>query len=258
MINEATKPIDLYWMGLNNAPIGSPMRQNKEPIHVKHGIAVASHSGHLFRVQFSGNDTRAAVSFVKRSDVETVIVSYNTDTQSFSLRQLTEKEDMVAKMAASLQLCGPQHKDGFPECVADQIYQGFDNVETNYNELKTTRAKMSKKLRDYTCGDRLLATTPPLRTTPVSIGEAELTVNTFLDTSHAKIFAVDNFVSDEECDILMNHGRPRLQRATVAAVDGTSIVSESRKAQQASYDTHISSKTDPLWYGNRIILMIPL
>lgn len=221
------------------------MRQNKDPIDVRHGIDVDSYAGHLFRVHFSGNGTGAGVSFVKGTDAETVVVSYNTNTQSFSLKQLTEEE---AKMAGAVQLCGPQHKDGFAECVADQIYQEFDKLETTYNELKYSRAQMSNKLRDYTCSDRSLATTAPLRTEHMTAGETEVTVNTFLDTSHAKIFAVDNFVLEEECDILMNHGRPRLKRATVAAVDGTSVVSESRKAQQASYDKHISSTTDPLWY----------
>ena len=41
--------------------------------------------------------------------------------------------------------------------------------------------------------------------------------------------------------------RPKLARATVAGEDGTSIVSENRKAQQASYEW-TNGTSDPLWY----------
>jgi hypothetical protein len=40
--------------------------------------------------------------------------------------------------------------------------------------------------------------------------------------------------------------RPRLSRATVASPDGTSVVSQSRKAQQASYDGNVDLVSDPL------------
>jgi hypothetical protein len=46
----------------------------------------------------------------------------------------------------------------------------------------------------------------------------------------------------------MKHAAPRLQRATVAAEDGSSVVSESRKAQQAAYmmEHDPNEKDDPL------------
>lgn len=75
-----------------------------------------------------------------------------------------------------------------------------------------------------------------------------------VDTDHAKIWTIDNFITPDECRILMNHGRPRLTRATVAAEDGSSIVSENRKAQQASYDLHAKKQKDPLWpLYNRVL-----
>ena len=47
--------------------------------------------------------------------------------------------------------------------------------------------------------------------------------------------------------------RPKLARATVAGEDGTSIVSENRKAQQASYEW-TNGTSDPLWYVFLLIL----
>jgi hypothetical protein len=41
------------------------------------------------------------------------------------------------------------------------------------------------------------------------------------------------FVFLEECEILRAHGKSRLTRATVAAEDGSSVLSEHRQANQA-------------------------
>jgi hypothetical protein len=45
----------------------------------------------------------------------------------------------------------------------------------------------------------------------------------------------------------MTVGKPLLRRATVAAEDGTSVVSENRKANQAVYTFKKPMNTDPLW-----------
>lgn len=69
-----------------------------------------------------------------------------------------------------------------------------------------------------------------------------------LDLPHAKIWFVENFITPEECKVFETHGKPLLLRATVAAEDGTSVVSEHRKAQQASYDLHqFHGEKDPVW-----------
>ena len=48
--------------------------------------------------------------------------------------------------------------------------------------------------------------------------------------------------------MLEGHGRSRFARATVAAEDGSSVISENRKANQASYNLHkVRPETDPLW-----------
>ena len=90
--------------------------------------------------------------------------------------------------------------------------------------------------------------TEPESSYPVLIDDKPYTVDILLDSSHAKIWKIDNFITDEECDILVKHGKPLLHRATVAAEDGSSVVSENRKAQQASYNLHHQHpETDPLF-----------
>jgi hypothetical protein len=52
--------------------------------------------------------------------------------------------------------------------------------------------------------------------------------------------------------VLEEYGRKHLTRALVAAVNGTAVVSSSRKANQASYQVNSSTpEEDPLRYGRR-------
>jgi len=83
---------------------------------------------------------------------------------------------------------------------------------------------------------------------PSPDGESMIQYNikVLFENSHAKIWTIDRFITDEECRVLERHAKPLLKRATVAAEDGSSIVSENRKAQQAGYDLHQNNPFDPL------------
>lgn len=250
LINSAGFPIDLFWLGDRNVPVSVPQKQNDKPIRSKAGIDINSYENHMFRIKYSNGIFETTTDFVKRAADETVIVEYDNST-GLVVKQITELEKRVDKLKSAMTLCGPSHKDGFSECVTNQLFQDIESIEDRHLTLKKTRSDMANRLRNYTCADPLMRTSTPMATNSMILNGTKITVETFLNEKNAKIFAVPNFVSDEECDILMKHGRPRLQRATVAAQDGTSVVSQSRKAQQASYDFHIArGAVDPLWYVN--------
>ena len=80
----------------------------------------------------------------------------------------------------------------------------------------------------------------------MSVENGRYNVETLFENSRAKIWTVANFISDDECDVLERFAKPVLRRATVAGEDGTSVVSENRKAQQAAYDKHQRNPQDPL------------
>jgi hypothetical protein len=133
--------------------------------------------------------------------------------------------------------------------------------ETAKAEKALSRATLiSDRLRNYTCEDPALETSAPLSSYALEVPAVGRTtsrgdqamrkvrVDQMYDTDHAKIWIAHDFVTDEECDHLMRHGGPRLARATVAGEDGTSVVSESRKAQQANYNINKEfAASDPLY-----------
>ena len=113
---------------------------------------------------------------------------------------------------------------------------------------------MSERLRNYTCADANMKTTNSTASKPISFKGKRMMREILLDKPTAKIWYVEDFISQEECDILRKHGKPRLSRATVAAADGSSVVSENRKANQAHYDIQKHGDQDPLWQDSDLSL----
>ena len=139
----------------------------------------------------------------------------------------------------------------FDGCILYATKNDIEIAMGRKHELKTSRDLMAERLRNYTCADPNFETSPTLYTKTVNAEDSTLNLNVLFDSSHAKIWTADNFINENECDILRTYGKPKLTRATVADVDGGAIVSESRKAQQARYFFNSGKKLpleeDPLY-----------
>lgn len=144
-----------------------------------------------------------------------------------------------------------QHLRGanFSACMASNIIEDVNKLTEVKTQLTKFRDNMSWRLRNYTCADDSMRTSEPLYSYTTSLADApDVRVDVLLNKTHSKIWKVDSFITDAECDVLQKHGKPLLRRATVAAEDGSSIVSENRKANQAAYNMHKKNpETDPLW-----------
>lgn len=128
------------------------------------------------------------------------------------------------------------------------MHQEVNGLTSSIEMLTKSMHKVSYRLRNYTCDDESIPTSSPVSTHTYHWQGKPYLVQSLLNMSHAQVWLVDSFVTDSECDELEKVGRPRLHRATVAAEDGSSVVSENRKAQQASYDYHQHrGQADPLW-----------
>lgn len=152
---------------------------------------------------------------------------------------------------SSTELCLSHDKVNYVKCVADSIIDDVTKISDSKDLVARYRDKISSRLRNYTCADPTIETTPHLPSSySTSYDGKEYEVRVLLDMDSAKVWYIDNFITQDECNVLMNFGRPRLARATVAGEDGNSVVSENRKAQQAHYDTHYHSQNptrDPLY-----------
>jgi hypothetical protein len=135
----------------------------------------------------------------------------------------------------------------FVKCVSDMIFPDIHYVNEMYREDKRSRDLISHRLRNYTCADVNMPTSTPIESHPEVVHDRAVTVDTHLNLDEAKIWVVHDFITNEECDILMTHGKPRLTRATVAGENGKATLSNSRRAQQAGYE--VQGENDPLRYS---------
>lgn len=130
-------------------------------------------------------------------------------------------------------------------CFNEFLFHDIDDLLSERRLLFEMRDLMTSNLRNYTCADVNLKTSPPLSINQETIYDGNFEVQTLFQVEEAQIFLIPNFVTSTECNILIENTREKLQRATVFGENGMATFSESRKAQQAGY--YITNKTDPLW-----------
>jgi len=249
------------------------------PIKNKGKYGLDSYSGHKFVARFE-KESDLKVEFTKSSNAEQVSITYDKEAKTLSAESATQfahvqanpnreaarkrKEakqwdkwpkqvnsslNVVDTVNEATVICQSYRGDEFSNCMASNIAEDIIKLSDTKTQLIKFRDAMSSRLRNYTCADDTLSTSQPLFSYYTSLKDKEdVKVDVLWNKSHSKIWTVqDNFISDEECAVLMKHGKPLLRRATVADEDGSSKVSESRKAQQAGYHGHVSHPTtDPL------------
>jgi hypothetical protein len=134
--------------------------------------------------------------------------------------------------------------------MATNVIDDITTLSVAKEEMKNYIDSISGRLRNYTCIDESMQTSTPIYTYNTTLQyrgmDREYAVNVLLDKNHSKIWTVDNFVSKEECDVFIEHGTPKLQRAAVVDMYGAGVVSESRKANQADYSFSGPASEDPL------------
>ena len=109
----------------------------------------------------------------------------------------------------------------FLQCMATNIMNDIIALSDAKSKMEVYSSLISGRLRNYTCIDESMQTSTPIYTYNTTLQyrgiDREYEVNVLLDKNHSKIWTVDNFVSKEECDVFVEHGTPKLRRATVVA-----------------------------------------
>lgn len=255
LVNHAGSTIELYWIDTftkkgKRWPAGEDnlVKQTQKPLRNATDAHINSYDTHQFLVRFLKHEKGNEVTFVKGPREETITITADKITGKLGVTQTTKFDEIANKIKYSTKTCSSLHGDAFTECVTNSIMDDVMKISDSKQKLTSFRDQISNRLRNYTCDDDTLETTTPIDIVPFNIKGIDYEAEFLLKDDTAKIWYVRDFVSNEECDILMKHGRPLLRRATVAAEDGSSVVSENRKAQQASYELHHTNmKSDPLF-----------
>ena len=171
--------------------------------------------------------------------------------------QMTKFDTMVSKVRESSLSCASLEGAEYDNCFTSSVANDILKLEEKKNEITKYRDLISERLRNYTCADEKMETSEAIRSETTNINNKDYNLSVLFETDRAKIWAVPDFISNQECDILERHATPYLARATVAAGDGTNIIMNSRRADQAGYNLHQHDRNDPLVpLQDRIIKMI--
>ena len=210
-------------------------------------MKINSYNTHQFVIKFAKPIPGVEVRFKKGPKEETVTVTYNKEENYLTVKITTKFDDLMDKVHNTTSTCKDLKKGiDFDECFAHGIASDIVQIEESKTLIGKYRDLMSSRLRNYTCADETMNSTKPLSSTSVKIGNKMYEMDSFFETERAKIWVVHDFITDSECETLRKVTQPLLTRATVAAEDGSSIVSENRKAQQAGYNLHQINPEDPL------------
>jgi hypothetical protein len=256
--NKSGYPVELFWINVF-VPDRTLVKQTSKP--VRHGgeTVINSYHTHEFLVKiYNPSSTElenARAHFAKGPDDEDIIVTFDANAEGLlKTEQRTKLDDIQDKMASNTDACTnlymiSQNMTTLTDCLSNVIAEDVNKLSKNSEKLRLSRDALSSRLRNYTCADDNMTTSEPISSyVYTSSDNLQIKIDNLYETDAAKIWIANDFVTDAECDVLMEYGRPRLARATVAAEDGTSVVSESRKANQASYLLNQQNpKGDPLY-----------
>jgi 2OG-Fe(II) oxygenase superfamily len=207
-------------------------------------VQLSSYAGHEFVVKFLDPAVHKAgqeVTFIKGVKDEKAIINYSSDAGMY-VTQITKDDELLDKVTSKTAICDSLLGDEFTKCFKQKFSEELIRADDELSKTKLYRDMMSFKLRNYTCDDTAMKTSPPDRSMTFLSDGAAYNTDILLDMPSAKIWTAKDFISEEECNILHEFGLPRLTTATVAGDDGKAQISKHRKAQQAAY----RDPSDPL------------
>lgn len=255
IINHSGAAIEVFW--LNYKKNDNPQRVLKAPIRNFSEQSISTHDTHRFKITFLDHIDNAEVIVTARSDfpqepekTEEVIVTIEFDQKTNSMRAvlaLDHIEDMIENAKEDCIFSG---NDCFEEEIVQSIKKEISTASAALKESERYRDKISAKLRNYVCADDDIETSNAVSTQTLlesSSHNKSYTANVLLNTPRAKIWTIPDFITDDECDLLEAHVAPNLHRATVSSADGSSVISENRKASQGTYQLSLNKTDDPLW-----------
>lgn len=242
LVNNAGAPIHLYWKNVFERP-SSLVKQTTKPLRNSTDTTINSYDGHVFVVKFFNKSRNDSVEFAKLEEDETTTITYD-EIDGLKVTQVTKFDVLAQEIEEAMNNCKNMNGDIDTTCVAKLALNKQIQLEKRHSEMTKYRNKISSRLRNYTCADPNMKTSKPFRSRTLSVNGKEYRLDDLFENEYSKIYVVEDLATDEECDIIMQGGKSKLTRATVAAEDGTSVISNHRRANQGIYK--LNGNNDPL------------
>ena len=159
-------------------------------------VQFKSFAGHEFVVKFSESvvhEVGQEALFIKGVEDEKAIVRYSP-IDGITVRQLTKEKELLDKVTTKTASCLSLSGQEFMECFHQKFSKEMMRADEELTRTKLYRDLMSYKLRNYTCEDTTMETSPPLRSTTFTSNGVRYNADILLDMPSAKIWTVDDFI----------------------------------------------------------------
>lgn len=246
-MNLAGKPIEVFWID-TFSPVTRLQSQSKKPIRNNTDVTIHSYASHQFSVRFLKHVAGTDANFTKLNKDEVVRVTYDATAKKLKVEQTTKYDTGVTLVRDAVKECDKSYPHNPHDCIQEKVLGFATSFQEQRDTLSKYRSELGESLSKYACADPTLNASTPLRSYDYNFLGHSYPVDVLLDSENAKIWLVSDFVTEQECNTFEAYARPNLARATVASEDGTSRISEHRKAQQAAYDFVEDVQSDPQWY----------
>lgn len=279
--NLAGTPVELFWVN-TFSPANDLVLQSPTPVRNASELSINSFEGHSFLVRWArgtGMPEEHEAGFTV-GKLESEMVVLEDEEHGLRVQERNKYIDNVRRVRGAIESCRDLHAgqnkrktksksvfasvnadgsmaesgqvgededaEALTDCIAEAVTTDMEKLHSELSLIRNHHRNVANRLRNYTCSDLEMETTKAVQSFDWRWQGRTIQVDEMLDSSHAKIFVLHDFITPHECKALSDRTRGSLQRATVAAADGTSVVSESRRAQQASYNVDRSNPREPL------------
>jgi hypothetical protein len=259
LINLSGKPVEMFWID-TFGPSLKLVPQTRKPVRNNSEIVIHSFAGHQFNIRFLKHLPNSDVNFTKASEDEVIKVYFDEVNQKLFIQQSTQYSEGITLIREAIDRCEKTNSIDSQPCIKKAVVDLAKEYIDSYDTLSKYRDIVSNKLRNYTCAnDDGWNTSAPIRSYEYLHLGIQYRVDVLLDTDRAKIWLVHDFVTEEECEFLINYARPQLAKGTVIGANSENHHSDFRKIQQAGYEFDDDSlHDDELWLVDFFLLFLPL
>ncbi|CAE7635264.1 unnamed protein product, partial [Symbiodinium microadriaticum] len=207
--NKCSKPIEVIWNG------GAGSQVLLAVVQLDKAAVLGTFDTHKFIIKFQ--DGSAGETEFSKGPYDEILYVYHDALAGFDVEVSHPFSLMEDALMKAIDMCpADQAHPLHAHCITQHTFPGMQQIIDQYDDVKTYRDKISDKLRNYSCSDDSMQTSTPISSAEEFVYDREVTVDTYMRLEHAKIWTVHEFISEDECELLMEYSRPRLERAAVA------------------------------------------
>lgn len=215
----------MFWIDTNSLE-ENLVRQTSKPLRNSSDANINSYSGHQFVAKFLDDIPGAEAFFTKGPTEETVLITYDPETNVMNARQVTKFDEIMELInTAAASTCHDLKDEAFAECIGEQVVKEVQRLTDTTKEIKRYRDQMSPRLFEYVCADDKPKIAESLRSMTFEDRKQRYTVDLIFDTGRAKLWVVPGAVSAEECEHLLTQSVPATDspgaKEAVTGSDGT-------------------------------------